>query len=220
MKAVESPRASADIDTMDAPNPSAMPTFASRTPLRIGAVGLIARDLDLLTTTIAICWGSRCRSAATASARLGTGGVTLIEIEHRPDAKPDDPATAGLYHTAFLMPTRADHARWIHAHRTEPRADHRRVRPRRQRGVLSRRSRGQRHRGLQRPATRTLAARGRPDRDADQAARHRGDPARGRPGERQLSGGARGLAHRAHPSAGRQRRAGPRSSIAARSVST
>jgi catechol 2,3-dioxygenase len=47
-------------------------------------------------------------------ARLGTGGVTLIEIEHRPDAKPDDPATAGLYHTAFLMPTRADHARWIH----------------------------------------------------------------------------------------------------------
>jgi len=39
--------------------------------------------------------------------------VTLIEIEHRPDAKPDDPATAGLYHTAFLMPTRADHARWI-----------------------------------------------------------------------------------------------------------
>jgi catechol 2,3-dioxygenase len=45
--------------------------------------------------------------------RLGTGGVTLLEIEHRPDAKSDDAAKAGLYHTAFLMPTRQDHARWI-----------------------------------------------------------------------------------------------------------
>jgi len=32
---------------MDAPNPSARPTLASRTPLRIGAIGLIARDLGL-----------------------------------------------------------------------------------------------------------------------------------------------------------------------------
>ena len=47
-------------------------------------------------------------------ARLGTaGGVTLLELEHRPDAKPDDERTAGLYHTAFLMPTRDAHARWI-----------------------------------------------------------------------------------------------------------
>jgi hypothetical protein len=35
---------------MDAPNPSATPTFASRTPLHIGAIGLVARDLDRLTT--------------------------------------------------------------------------------------------------------------------------------------------------------------------------
>ena len=43
------PRPSANIGSMDAPNPSATPTFASRTPLHIGAIGLIARDLDLLT---------------------------------------------------------------------------------------------------------------------------------------------------------------------------
>ena len=30
-----------------------------------------------------------------------------------PHAKPDDKREAGLYHTAFLMPTRADLARWI-----------------------------------------------------------------------------------------------------------
>jgi catechol 2,3-dioxygenase len=46
-------------------------------------------------------------------AKLGVNGVTLLEIGHRPDAKPDDARTAGLYHTAFLMPTRQDHARWI-----------------------------------------------------------------------------------------------------------
>ena len=39
----------ADIRRMDAPNPSATPTFASRTPLHIGAIGLKVRDLDRLT---------------------------------------------------------------------------------------------------------------------------------------------------------------------------
>ena len=37
----------------------------------------------------------------------------MLELIHRPDALPDDPREAGLYHTAFLMPTRADLARWI-----------------------------------------------------------------------------------------------------------
>jgi catechol 2,3-dioxygenase len=98
---------------MDAPNPSALPTFASRTPLRIGAVGLIARDLDLLTNYYRDLLGLSVLERTDRMARLGVDGVTLLEIEHRPDALPDDPATAGLYHTAFLMPTRQDHARWI-----------------------------------------------------------------------------------------------------------
>lgn len=98
---------------MDAPNPSASPTFASRTPLRIGAIGLIARDLDLLTNYYRDLLGLTVIERTDSFARLGAGGVTLIEIEHRPGAAPDDTATAGLYHTAFLMPTRQDHARWI-----------------------------------------------------------------------------------------------------------
>jgi catechol 2,3-dioxygenase len=98
---------------MDAPNPSALPTFASRTPLRIGSVGLIARDLDRLANFYQGLLGLTVQQRTDKVARLGTGGVTLLEIEHRPDALPDEPATAGLYHTAFLMPTRADHARWI-----------------------------------------------------------------------------------------------------------
>lgn len=98
---------------MDATNPSAAPTFANRTPLHIGAVGLIARDLDLLAGYYQKLLGLNVLERAPKFARLGVSGTTLIEIEHRPDAKPDDDRTAGLYHTAFLMPTRRDHARWI-----------------------------------------------------------------------------------------------------------
>jgi catechol 2,3-dioxygenase len=98
---------------MDAANPSATPTFASRTPLHIGTVGLVARNLDLLTDYYKTLLGLTVQERTSKLARLGVNGVTLIELKHRPDAKPDDERTAGLYHTAFLMPTRQDHARWI-----------------------------------------------------------------------------------------------------------
>ena len=108
---------------MDATNPSASasasPTFASRTPLHIGAVGLIVRDLDRLTAYYRDLLGLTVQERSANFARLGAGGIALLELIHQPDALPDDPRQAGLYHTAFLMPTRADHARWIlHAAKT------------------------------------------------------------------------------------------------------
>jgi catechol 2,3-dioxygenase len=98
---------------MDAPNPSASPTFANRTPLHIGAVGLKARDLPRLTDFYAGPIGLQVIDRDSKTARLGAGGVTLLELQAAPDAKPDDPRTAGLYHTAFLQPTRGDLARWL-----------------------------------------------------------------------------------------------------------
>src|SRR3954470_13914762 len=98
---------------MDAPHPSATPTFASRTPLHVGTIGLIARDLERLTNFYRDLLGLTVLQRTGRLSRLGVGDTTLIEIEQRPGAKPDDPAQAGLYHTAFLMPTRQDHARWI-----------------------------------------------------------------------------------------------------------
>jgi catechol 2,3-dioxygenase len=98
---------------MDAPNPSAVPTFASRTPLHIGAVGLKVRDIDRLTGFYHDALGLAVIDRDTGSAALGAGGVPLVHLEHQPSAKPDDPREAGLYHTAFLMPSRADLARWI-----------------------------------------------------------------------------------------------------------
>jgi catechol 2,3-dioxygenase len=98
---------------MDAPNPSAQPTFASRTPLHIGAVALDVRDLGKMQSYYRDLLGLAEVDRTSDTVRLGAGGVTLLELQHRPDAKPDDARTAGLYHTAFLMPTRGDLARWL-----------------------------------------------------------------------------------------------------------
>jgi catechol 2,3-dioxygenase len=98
---------------MDAPNPSATPTFASRTPLHIGAIALKVRDLDRVATFYRDAIGLAVLEQSKDSARLGAGGVPFVHLEQRGDAKPDDTREAGLYHTAFLMPTRSDLARWI-----------------------------------------------------------------------------------------------------------
>ena len=102
---------------MDAPNPSATPTFASRTPLHIGAIALKVRDLDRVAAfyrdVLGLAVLDQATDGATDCTILGAGGVPFVHLEHRPDAKPDDTREAGLYHTAFLMPTRADLARWV-----------------------------------------------------------------------------------------------------------
>jgi catechol 2,3-dioxygenase len=98
---------------MEAMNPSASPTFASRTPLHCTAVGMVVRDLNRLTAYYRGLLGLTVMEKTDGKARLGVDGTVLLELEHRPDALPDDAGAAGLYHTAFLMPTRADLARWI-----------------------------------------------------------------------------------------------------------
>jgi catechol 2,3-dioxygenase len=98
---------------MDAPNPSANPTFASRTPLHIGAVALKVRDLDKVAGYYRDLLGLSVLEHSNGRVRLGVDGVTLVELDHGPGLKPDDPREAGLYHTAFLMPTRSDLGRWV-----------------------------------------------------------------------------------------------------------
>ena len=103
----------ADITRMDAPNPSATPTFASRTPLHVGAVGLNARDLERVARFYQDALGLAVLRTGADRLELGAGGVALVQLEQERGAKPDDTREAGLYHTAFLMPTRPDLARWI-----------------------------------------------------------------------------------------------------------
>jgi catechol 2,3-dioxygenase len=100
----------ASVMTSIAPLPD--PLVANRTPLSIGAVGLVVRDLARVADFYRDAVGLTMLERGGKGAVLGLDGVALLHLEHRPDARPDDPRQAGLFHTAFLMPTRADLARW------------------------------------------------------------------------------------------------------------
>ena len=112
------------------------------------------------------------RSATGARARLGRACRCSTSTAHRARrAKPRN--AAGLYHTAFLMPTRKDLARWlVHAAANRMPLSGLRRSPR-QRIRLSRRSRRQRHRGLCRSRSLALAMERRHGHDGDRPARHR-----------------------------------------------
>jgi catechol 2,3-dioxygenase len=103
---------------MDAPNPSAQPSIAYRAPIHIGGYALAVRDLDRVTEFYREAIGLDVMERDKSHAVLGAGGAELLRLEHRPGLKPDDKTAAGLFHAAFVMPTRADLARWYaHAQR-------------------------------------------------------------------------------------------------------
>ncbi|MCK1638146.1 VOC family protein [Bradyrhizobium sp. 157] len=89
------------------------PTFANRTPMRIGMVTLRVRNLDLVTDYYRDAIGLTVMQRTATGARLGAGGVALLDLTLRAGAASEARNAAGLYHTAFLMPTRKDLARWL-----------------------------------------------------------------------------------------------------------
>jgi len=89
------------------------PTFANRTPMRIGMVTLRVRKLDVVADYYRDVLGLAVMERSATGAVLGAGGIKLLALEARPDAANEARGAAGLYHTAFLMPTRKDLARWL-----------------------------------------------------------------------------------------------------------
>jgi len=89
------------------------PTFANRTPMRIGMVTIRVRKLDSVTDFYRDVLGLSVMERSATGATLGAGGVNLVALEAHPDAATEARNAAGLYHTAFLMPTRKDLARWL-----------------------------------------------------------------------------------------------------------
>jgi catechol 2,3-dioxygenase len=76
-------------------------------------VTLRVRDLDKVTDYYRDALGLTVMQRSATSARLGSGGVALLDLERREGAAREARNAAGLYHTAFLMPTRKDLARWL-----------------------------------------------------------------------------------------------------------
>ena len=89
------------------------PTFANRTPMRIGMVTLRVRNLDLVADYYRDAIGLTVMPRTAMGALLGSGGVPLLNLQRRESGAREARNAAGLYHTAFLMPTRKDLARWL-----------------------------------------------------------------------------------------------------------
>jgi len=86
--------------------------FAATTPVSIGRVGLRARDAEAVAAFYKAVLGLKELRRAGSTIGLGAGGRELLEIEGSAALREDDPRSAGLFHTAFLLPARADLARW------------------------------------------------------------------------------------------------------------
>jgi catechol 2,3-dioxygenase len=87
--------------------------FAATTPIHVSRVALRARDADNLARFYETVVGLRELGREGNAICLGTGNRELLRIESDPSAETDNPRSAGLFHTAFLLPERVDLARWL-----------------------------------------------------------------------------------------------------------
>ncbi|WP_333669844.1 VOC family protein [Elioraea tepidiphila] len=81
--------------------------------LAIGEVALRVRDLDRAARFYRDAIGLEDVPAPNGAVGLGAGGVRLLTLVGDADARQPDALSAGLFHTAFLLPSRAALAGWL-----------------------------------------------------------------------------------------------------------
>ncbi|RJF72595.1 VOC family protein [Deinococcus cavernae] len=80
---------------------------------RVGSVTLLARHLPELMHFYRSLLGLSVLAETDTSITLGTATSPLLTLRAAPDLPAPLPNRPGLYHTAFLHPTRADLGRWL-----------------------------------------------------------------------------------------------------------
>lgn len=99
-----------------APGPARTPTAgitSAGAPVRIGTVALTVRDLETVSRFYQQVIGLTVIETGVSLVRLGVGTTVLLELRHNPAAPLASRAGAGLFHTAFLLPSRTDLAQWL-----------------------------------------------------------------------------------------------------------
>lgn len=89
-----------------------MPT--SSAPLEIGRVALTVNDIDRTGSFYQSALGLERLGGSGEVATFGAGGRVLLELRADRSARRNTGREAGLFHTAFLMPSRAALGRWLH----------------------------------------------------------------------------------------------------------
>lgn len=89
--------------------------FALSRPVRIAEVALAVRDPQTVAAWYRDVLGLEpTGTAPEGGIALGAGGVPFLILRRAAaDAPGDDRRAAGLFHTAFLLPSRRDLARWV-----------------------------------------------------------------------------------------------------------
>lgn len=82
-------------------------------PMRIATVTLTVRDLDTVSRFYQQVIGLAPIEAGAGLVRLGVGTTVVLELRHDPAAALASRRVAGLFHTAFLVSSRADLAQWL-----------------------------------------------------------------------------------------------------------
>lgn len=95
-----------------AAGPIAVP-FAHTTPIRVGEAALRVRDLDMMIAFYRDAIGLELIAQDGGRATLAAGGKPLLHLTALPSAPHESRRAAGLFHIAFLMPTREHLARWL-----------------------------------------------------------------------------------------------------------
>ncbi|WP_233544093.1 VOC family protein [Salinisphaera sp. Q1T1-3] len=83
-------------------------------PLSVADVSLVVRDLARVSTFYQRMIGLQPLATDRTEHVLGAGGQPLLRLRADPQARLADRHAAGLFHTAFLMPNRADLGAWLH----------------------------------------------------------------------------------------------------------
>ncbi len=83
------------------------------TPLSMGRVALTVHDLERVSNFYRQVLGLHQVTADANTAQLGVGETVLLELRSDLSARRCSPRDAGLFHTAFLLPNRADLGAWL-----------------------------------------------------------------------------------------------------------
>lgn len=86
---------------------------ASDAPIDIGHVALVVRDIDTVADYYRDVIGLVPLSTDGETRHLGIGNRTLVELRQDKAARLRNPREAGLFHTAFLLPSHQALADWV-----------------------------------------------------------------------------------------------------------
>ena len=83
-------------------------------PLEIGRVALTVNDLPRIREFYRAVLGLEVLGGDGGVSLLGAGDRAILELREDRSARRRSPRDAGLFHTAFLLPSRAALGRWLH----------------------------------------------------------------------------------------------------------